>query len=246
MRHPAADTSPPTTYISTFKGNRFYPDEPRIDGIDIEDIAHGLAYQCRFNGQTAVFYSVAQHSLMVASLLPPPLHKAALLHDAAEAYLGDVVKPLKHLLPAFAAIEAGVTRLIAQAFGVNFGQPPADAGAHGAAPPLGCAVHQAIKRADLVALATEKRDLMPNSTEAWSYLAGIAPLPDPIVPLSPPEAKAAFLAAWWALADAPPVPTPHTNAPDPDPHACAHQDGACDGTAQGAQGLPAGSGVAAA
>lgn len=171
-----------TTYISTFKGNRFYPAEPRISRIDIEDIAHGLAYQCRFNGQTAAFYSVAQHSIMVASVLPPALHKAALLHDAAEAYLGDIVKPLKPLLPGFAEIEAAVTRLIAQAFDVDFDTE-----------------HRAIKHADMVALATEKRDLMPNSTEGWSYLHGIDPLPQAIDPLPPAEAKAAFLTAWGAL-----------------------------------------------
>ena len=171
-----------TTYISTYLGNRFWPTEPRIDRIDIEDIAHGLAYQCRFNGQTSAFYSVAQHSIMVANILPPHLHKAALLHDAAEAYLGDIVKPLKHLLPGFAEIEAGVTRLIAQAFEVDFDTD-----------------HVAIKHADMVALATEKRDLMPNSAEAWSYLAGIAPLPELIDPLPPAQAKAAFLAAWTQL-----------------------------------------------
>lgn len=180
---PLSDTqAAPTTYISTFLGNRFWPTEPRIDRIDIEDIAHGLAYQCRFNGQTSAFYSVAQHSIMVASILPPRLHKAALLHDAAEAYLGDIVKPLKHLLPGFADIEAGVTRLIAQAFQVDFDTD-----------------HAAIKHADMVALATEKRDLMPNSTEAWSYLAGIAPLPGAIDPLPPAQAKGAFLAAWASV-----------------------------------------------
>lgn len=168
----------PTTYISTFLGNRFFPAQPHIDGIDIEDIAHGLAYQCRFNGQTSAFYSVAQHSLMVASLLPPELGRAALLHDAAEAYLGDMVKPLKLLLPDFNRIEAAVTDQIAAAFGVDFSD------------------YARIKQADLVALATEKRDLMPNSTEPWSYLAGIAPLPERIAPLSPQAAKDAFLLAW--------------------------------------------------
>lgn len=167
-----------TTYISTFKGNRFYPAEPRIDGVDIEDIAHGLAYQCRFNGQTSAFYSVAQHSLMVADLVPSALRRAALLHDAAEAYLGDMVKPLKALVPDFGHIEAGVTHLIAEAFGVDFGD------------------YGTIKYADLVALATEKRDLMPNSTEPWSYLDGIAPLGALIVPMGPQQAKDAFLAAW--------------------------------------------------
>ena len=55
-------TSP---YVSTFLGNRFFLTSPQIDDVAIEDIAHGLAYQCRFNGQTSAFYSVAQHSLMV-------------------------------------------------------------------------------------------------------------------------------------------------------------------------------------
>jgi hypothetical protein len=71
-----------------------------------------------------------------------------------------------------------VTDLIAQAFGVDFSD------------------YARIKQADLVALATEKRDLMPNSTEPWSYLAGIAPLPERITPLDPQASKQAFLRAW--------------------------------------------------
>ncbi|MFH1495895.1 MAG: phosphohydrolase, partial [Pseudomonadota bacterium] len=107
-----------TLYVSTYLGNRFYPLEPRIDDVAIEDIAHGLAYQCRFNGQTSAFYSVAQHSLIVASLVPEELRFAALLHDAAEAYLGDMVKPLKVLLPSFSEIEDSVTRIIGERFDV--------------------------------------------------------------------------------------------------------------------------------
>lgn len=164
-----------TSYVSTFSGNRFYPLEPRIDRVAIEDIAHGLAYQCRFNGQTCEFYSVAQHSLVVASLVPARLRLAALLHDAAEAYLGDMVKPLKVLLPEFGAIEEKVTRIIADTFGVDFSD------------------YGPIKKADLVALATEKRDLMPHSVERWAYLDGIQALPDAIVPMSPTNAKEAFL-----------------------------------------------------
>ena len=167
-----------TLYISTYLGNRFYPLERRIDRVDIEDIAHGLAFQCRFNGQTRDFYSVAQHSLMVARLVPVHQRRAALLHDACEAYLGDVVKPLKPLLGDYVALEDAVTRQIAETFGVDFGD------------------YRAIKRADLVALATEKRDLMPHSTEPWSYLVGIKPLPEAIEPMHPAQAKQAFLPAW--------------------------------------------------
>lgn len=172
-----------TLYVSTYLGNRFYPLEPRIDDVDIEDIAHGLAYQCRFNGQTSAFYSVAQHSLMVSALVPEELKFAALLHDAAEAYLGDMVKPLKVLLPEFAAIEDNVACIIGARFGVDL--------AH----------HPVIKRADLVALATEKRDLMPYSVEEWSYLDGVTPLARVIQPLVPEQAKTAFLREFERLFD---------------------------------------------
>ena len=177
MQHTAITTD----YVSTFSGNRFYPLRPHIDQVAIEDIAHGLAYQCRFNGQTKTFYSIAQHSLIVASLVPPPLRLAALLHDAAEAYLGDMVKPLKVLLPEFAALEDKVTAIIAATYGIDFSD------------------YAPIKRADLVALATEKRDLMPHSTERWAYLDGIAPLPGIIVAMDPGEAKQCFLQRFHAL-----------------------------------------------
>ena len=170
-----------TDYVSTFSGNRFYPLRPHIDKVVIEDIAHGLAYQCRFNGQTQVFYSVAQHSLIVASLVPPRMRLAALLHDAAEAYLGDMVKPLKVLLPEFAALEDKVSAIIAATYGLDFSD------------------YAPIKRADLIALATEKRDLMPHSAERWAYLDGIAPLPGIIDAMGPAEAKQRFLQAFAEL-----------------------------------------------
>ncbi|HEU4851254.1 MAG TPA: phosphohydrolase [Telluria sp.] len=170
-----------TPYVSTYLGNRFYPLVPRIDQVAIEDIAHGLAYQCRFNGQTCEFYSIAQHSLVVAQLVPEPLQFAALMHDAAEAYLGDMVKPLKVLLPQFAQIEEKVSAIIADTYGIDFDD------------------YAPIKRADLIALATEKRDLMPHSTERWAYLDDVRPLPDPIRAMDPAAAKAAFLDAFRRL-----------------------------------------------
>lgn len=169
-------------YVSTYLGHRFYLTRPHIDDVAIEDIAHGLAYQCRFNGQTRDFYSVAQHSLMVMSLVPENIRLPALLHDAAEAYLGDMVKPLKNLFPEFSVIEARVMEIIGQRFALDLTQ-----------------LDPAIKQADLIALATEKRDLMPYSTEAWSYLTGIDPLPAKIKPLGPIAAKQAFLDAFAQL-----------------------------------------------
>ncbi len=167
-----------TLYVSTYTGKQFFPLDSQQDQVDIEDIAHGLAYQCRFNGQTRYFYSVAQHSLIVAGLVPKRLYLAALLHDAAEAYMGDMVKPLKQLFPLFSSIETKVMATIAGRYGITDLE------------------NRAIKRADLIALAMEKRDLMPNSTEPWTSLKGITPSPARITPLSPPEAKALFLEAF--------------------------------------------------
>ena len=166
-------------YVSTFLGNRFYLTRPHIDDVAIEDIAHGLAYQCRFNGQTQDFYSVAQHSLIVMQIVPEEYRLAALLHDAAEAYLGDMVKPLKNLFPEFSVIEARVMEIIGHRFGVDLAK-----------------LHPSIKQADRIALATEKRDLMPHSTEPWVYLVGIEALPEIIQPMPPQKAKQAFLDAF--------------------------------------------------
>jgi 5'-deoxynucleotidase YfbR-like HD superfamily hydrolase len=173
---------PRAVYVSTYLGHRFYPLAPSIADVAIEDIAHGLAFQCRFNGQTQHFYSVAQHSLMVAALVPHRLALAALLHDAAEAYLGDMVKPLKHLFPDFSRIEAEVMGII----GARFGVAEFD--------------DRKIKRADLIALATEKRDLMPRSSEPWHTLDGVAPLPTRIEALSPQHSKQKFLSEFERLA----------------------------------------------
>jgi 5'-deoxynucleotidase YfbR-like HD superfamily hydrolase len=180
---PHSTLDPPAVYVSTHLGHRFYPQAPSIADVAIEDIAHGLAFQCRFNGQTQHFYSVAQHSLMVASLVPRRLALAALLHDAAEAYLGDMVKPLKNLFPEFSRIEAEVMAIIGARFGVA----------------ASTFDERQIKRADLIALATEKRDLMPNSCEAWSLLDGVAPLPTRIEALSPQLAKQNFLGEFRCL-----------------------------------------------
>jgi 5'-deoxynucleotidase YfbR-like HD superfamily hydrolase len=90
--------------------------------ICIEDIAHSLSHQCRFNGHTDQFYSVAQHCVVMAVLYhtPESLRLTALLHDAAEAYLGDVVSPIKHLLHDYHALEDHMNYIIAEAFGLQY------------------------------------------------------------------------------------------------------------------------------
>jgi len=83
-------------WMQTYSGKRFHPLSPRAEDIDIVDIAHALSMACRYGGHCKWHYSVAQHCVLVASKAPPEAKLHALLHDASEAYLGDVIRPLKH------------------------------------------------------------------------------------------------------------------------------------------------------
>lgn len=72
---------------------------PDINTIHVEDIAHGLAFNCRWNGATKTYFSVAEHCVMMCDRMPDHLKATALFHDAEEAYWGDIIKPLKNMLP---------------------------------------------------------------------------------------------------------------------------------------------------
>jgi len=88
---------PNYVYITTFSGTRINAFDPDPSTMLISDIAHSLSLICRWNGQIREFYSVAQHSIMVSHLCDPEDAMIGLLHDAGEAYLGDLVNPVKHL-----------------------------------------------------------------------------------------------------------------------------------------------------
>lgn len=91
--------------------------------IHIDDISNALSKINRFGGHTSAFYSVAQHSVLVAHMAPDHLKKAALLHDAAEAYLGDVIAPLKYILGnAYKSIEREFEMAIAAKFNLDLQQ----------------------------------------------------------------------------------------------------------------------------
>jgi hypothetical protein len=117
--------------------------------VDVRDIAHSLARLCRWNGHVrAPILSVAQHSVMVSEVVPPALALAGLLHDAAEAYLGDVIGPLKPLFPAFVDLERRWALVIGERFGL--GTQLAD-------------LAPEVVEADARMLATERRDMVaPN------------------------------------------------------------------------------------
>lgn len=146
-------TMPIGSWFVTSAGRRFFPLAPRADDVTIDDIAHALSHVCRYGGHCREFYSVAQHSVHVSRLVPPRLAFHGLMHDAAEAYVGDMVRPLKRCLPAFSAIEARIFKAIAERFGLE---------------PLSEEDAAIVKHFDSVALVTERRDLVFFSPlHAW-------------------------------------------------------------------------------
>jgi uncharacterized protein len=159
------------------------------DQINIRDIGHALSLQCRFNGHCRKFYSVAQHSVLVARLLQHGgqswrVQLLGLIHDASEASLGDMVRPLKGLLPDFRAIETWVQREVEIVLAGSEATPDD---------------HRLVKAADDALLATEARSLIPSEGSNWY-------LPQPAVAgllldaWDPQTAKRRFLGTYFRLA----------------------------------------------
>lgn len=170
--------------ILTRSGQYFDFNQPERYELNIEDIAHGLSQCCRFVGQCRVFYSVAQHSVYVSQIVAPAFALAGLLHDAAEAFLGDVSRPLKRLLPDYRAIEQRVERALFEKLGIPYPLP------------------QAVKYADGSMLRLEQRALMPPHGDAWE--CDVFQLPEGIIlneatALSPEEAFHAFMERYVEL-----------------------------------------------
>jgi hypothetical protein len=153
---------------------------PASSAFTIEDVAHGLGNICRYSGQCKRFYSVAEHSLLVSEVAVG-FEFEALLHDAAEAFLGDITRPLKQMLPDYKRIELEVERAILDRFGVSWPLPPQ------------------IKQADLRVLAAEQRQIMPEGTDGWVRGQKVEPASVVVRHLSPEEAKKAFLTRFEAL-----------------------------------------------
>jgi hypothetical protein len=168
-------------------GRTFLPLEPGRFAVLMTDIVPALAKMCRFGGHCREFYSVAQHSVLVSQLVPAHLARTALLHDAAEAFTGDIVQPLKEAIRISEATSSGrpwtllikeIERVVAHHLSVIWPLPAE------------------VKHADLRALATEQRDLMPPPRIPWMPMP--APHPDTITPLDWRRAEQAF---WCRLAE---------------------------------------------
>ena len=173
-------------WFVSHSGQCFNVREPRPEQILLEDVAHHLAHTCRFGGAVREFYSVAEHCVYVSRLVPPELAPLALVHDAAEAYLGDVIKPLKNCLPEYQALEHVWEAAIAKRFGFE------------------SLKHPLVKDADVAAVQAERRDLLPSTLaaeaprELWAaYLQRgdrVPPAAAPVRPIGGPKAaKKLFL-----------------------------------------------------
>lgn len=164
-------------WMQTFVGVRFRPTNPDIKDISIVDIAHALANQCRYAGHTKEFYSVAEHSVRVSRIVPKEHAFWGLMHDSPEAYLQDMIRPLKMVHPLgdeYLKLEHRLMEVIAQRFKLKLPMPPE------------------IKEADNIMLFTEKRDLMEVQLP-WFDEGKYAPLPEVIKPWSPKQARYEFL-----------------------------------------------------
>ena len=153
---------------------------PADSDFTIEDIAQGLANICRYSGQCSSFYSVAEHSVLVSEVAAG-FEFEGLLHDAAEAFIGDITRPLKQILPEYKRIEREVETAIFERFGISSMPAPE------------------VKSADLRVLAAEQQQIMPKGTDWWVQSEKIIPAPVVVRHLPPDEAKQAFLARYEAL-----------------------------------------------
>ncbi len=173
-------------YISTCKGNRFYIDEPEFD---IEEMAHALGNICRYGGHSRRFYSVAEHSILVATImeqlgLGDPFEGH--LHDGHESYLIDLPKPWKAVVTGYDSVERSLERAMREQYGL---------------PEI---ITQGCKFADWIALAIESRQLLPNKGEDFAWPDGVIAQANKFrdwhLPCWAPEiARDHFLAAYSEL-----------------------------------------------
>lgn len=172
-------------WLLTYSGKAYWPLDPRVEDVCIEDIAHGLSMLCRYAGQTKWFYSVAEHCVLVSHMVPPELALEGLLHDATEAYCSDIVRPLKRALPDYARIERLNDLTIRSKFHLPHDESPL------------------VKQADTNILLAEGHELLPPIPSGRQWNTG--GVWDPRVKLYfwlPPIAEMRFLERFEELTHA--------------------------------------------
>lgn len=173
------------SWMQTYTGRQFYPLHPYPNDVAAEDIAHALGHICRYGGHVDRFYSVAEHCVLMSRAVAPEHALSALLHDATEAYVGDMVRPLKRHMPAYRQAEDRVAWAIGHHFKVDPAMPPE------------------VKSADNRILLDERAALMPATRHAWMQDEdGTQPLGVAIEAWEPSRAEAEYLSALTALMQA--------------------------------------------
>lgn len=162
-------------WMLTYSGQVFYPLDPRADEINPLDIAHALSMICRFGGHTCSFYSVAEHCVLMSHRVAPEHALWALLHDATEAYMGDMIRPLKRYMPEYVTAEERLMRVICDRF-----QLPYDCPAE-------------VKEADTRILVDERAALLAPCARPWKSTENVSALKVPVLGWDPAEARRRFL-----------------------------------------------------
>lgn len=163
--------------MQTYTGVEFYPLDPHPEDIRLEDISAALSKICRYGGHCIRFYSVAEHCVHVASKAPDHLKLEALMHDASEGYLMDMVRPLKMCMPEYRAVEEKVERAIAHRFNLPY---PHDS---------------EVKRLDNAILMDERQQNMGTPPRPWRDHGG--PLGVTLRYWNPAEASCEFTTAFY-------------------------------------------------
>jgi len=172
-------------WMQTYTGRAFYPMDPDPIDIDPLDIAHALSMLCRYNGHVDRFYSVAEHCILMSNAVPAKDALWALLHDATEAYVGDMIRPLKRFMPEYRTVEDRLMEAIASRFGLT-GTMPAS-----------------VKDADNRILLTERAALLSVSPAPWGFgLEDLDPLPVFISGWEPGVAQSYYLTCLDTLGGA--------------------------------------------
>lgn len=176
----------------SFTGRAYWPTDPRAADICIEDSACAMSLLCRFGGHCREFYSVAQHSVLVSHYCHTADAMWGLLHDASEAYILDIPRPLKRsqLMGGYRGLETLWMVAVCERFGLQFDMP------------------ESVAAADEVLLATELRDLMPQRRVLYVDDPGeprFGSLANPIAPMESRDAEREFLARFRELTAKAPV-----------------------------------------
>ena len=173
-------------WIETFTGKKFHFPLPNEDDICIKDIAHGLALTCRYGGQCRQFYSVAEHCVLLSRYKSSRIDRVnirreLLMHDAQEAYLTDIPRPLKKCLPDYKKIENDIELIIYRIYGLsNYG-------------------HAYVKEYDNRILVTEARQLGLNVEDWCDYFKRLKPLDIKLQLWRPEVAEQMFLGRFKEL-----------------------------------------------